>query len=81
MSERVRVVVDREVCFSFGVCVEVLPQVFVHDAEGIPVIQPFDPATVSMDLLREAVDGCPRGALTLVAAHGRSRGSPRPDGG
>jgi ferredoxin len=71
MNDRLRVVVDRELCFSFGVCVDTLPEVFVHDAEGIPVIQPFDPAAVPLDLLREAVDGCPRGALTLVDDEGR----------
>jgi ferredoxin len=73
MNDRVHVVVDRELCFSFGFCVETLPQVFVHDAEGIPVIQPFEPEDVPLDLLREAVDGCPRGALAFVDDEGRVR--------
>jgi ferredoxin len=73
MNERLRVVVDRELCFSFGFCVEALPEVFVHDAEGIPVIQPYEPDSVPLDLLREAVDGCPRGALAFLDEQGRVR--------
>jgi len=66
MTYRVRVIVDRDECFSFGVCVETLPDVFVHDEDGKPVIQPFDSDGVPLDRLIEAVEGCPRGALSLV---------------
>lgn len=71
MSQRLRVIVDRQECFSFGVCVETLPDVFVWDEEDKPVIQPFDADDTPLDLLKEAVDGCPRGALTLVDEQGR----------
>ena len=71
MTGQPRVVVDREECFSFGVCVETLPNVFVHDEEGKPVIQPFDRDEVPLEKLKEAVEGCPRGALTLVDEEGR----------
>lgn len=71
MTGRVRVLVDRHECFSFGVCVETLPTVFVHDNEGKPVIQPVAQEAIPLDLLKEAVEGCPRGALTLVDEEGR----------
>lgn len=71
MTQRLRVLVDRDECFSFGVCVETLPDVFVHDAEGKPVIQPFDLDEVPLEKLLEAVEGCPRGALSLVDEEGR----------
>ena len=72
MSNRWSVVVDREQCFSFGMCIETLPRVFVWDEEDKPVIQPFDPDAISLDELKEAVDGCPRAALTLVDEEGRT---------
>lgn len=71
MNSRPRVLVDRNQCFSFGVCVETLPSVFVWDEEDKPVIQPFDVETIALEKLNEAVNGCPRAALTLVDGDGR----------
>jgi ferredoxin len=70
MTERLRVVVDRDECFSFGVCVATLPRVFAQDEEGKAVVKPFEFDEVDLETLRSAVDGCPRGALTLVDEKG-----------
>ena len=72
MSTRLRVVVDRDECFSFGRCVEALPSVFVWDDEAKPVIQPFDSDVVALDALRETVESCPRMALSLIDDDGRT---------
>ena len=57
-----RVVVDREVCMSAGVCEMEAPEVFELDADGVlQVRQPTDLAAVET-----AVRACPTGALTLV---------------
>jgi ferredoxin len=58
-----RAVVDRDECFGFGNCVATAPAVFQLDAEGTSVAADIeaDPA-----LLDAAVDGCPRGAISLI---------------
>ena len=57
-----RVVVDREVCMSAGVCEMEAPEVFELDADGVlQVHQPSDLAAVET-----AVRACPTGALQLV---------------
>ena len=57
-----RVVVDREVCMSAGVCEMEAPEVFELDDDGVlQVRQPADPADVET-----AVRACPTGALQLV---------------
>ncbi len=57
-----RVVVDREVCMSAGVCEMEAPAVFELDADGVlQVGEPTDLAAVE-----GAVRACPTGALQLV---------------
>ena len=57
-----RVVVDREVCMSAGVCEMEAPEVFELDDDGVlQVRQPTDPAQVET-----AVRACPTGALQLL---------------
>jgi ferredoxin len=48
---------------GFGYCEETLPAVFHVDEEGLSVVTdvPADQA-----LLEDAVDGCPRGAISLM---------------
>jgi ferredoxin len=57
-----RPVVDREECMGFGYCEEALPAVFHVDEEGLAVVSDV-PA--DQTLLEDAVDGCPRGAISL----------------
>ena len=79
-ARRIRAVVDRDECFGFANCVATLPAVFVLDDEGIsrPRDVDADPA-----LLDEAVEGCPRNAISLerrpaadVSPERRSGGAP-----
>ncbi|WP_222194032.1 ferredoxin [Modestobacter italicus] len=57
-----RVVVDREVCMSAGVCELEAPGVFELDADGrLQVGEPTDLAAVET-----AVRACPTGALQLL---------------
>jgi ferredoxin len=61
-SDQPKPVVDRDECMGFGYCEETLPAVFHVDEEGLSVVTdvPADQA-----LLDDAVDGCPRGAISL----------------
>ncbi|WP_174189031.1 ferredoxin [Nocardia barduliensis] len=59
--------VDRERCISAGMCVLTAPEVFDQDTEDGRVV-PLDlaPAPEREVAVREAVQVCPSGALTLV---------------
>jgi len=57
-----RVVVDREVCMSAGVCEMEAPEVFELDVDG--VLQVREVADVSE--VETAVRACPTGALQLL---------------
>jgi len=59
---RLRAVVDREECFGFANCVATLPSVFVLDDEGFSHARDVD---ADPALLEEAVEGCPRNAISL----------------
>jgi ferredoxin len=57
-----RVVVDREVCMSAGVCEMEAPEVFELDADGVLQVREL----VDLDAVETAVRACPTGALQLV---------------
>jgi ferredoxin len=61
-----RVEVDRERCCGAGNCVRTVPQVFDQDdRDGLVVLrQPHPPESVA-DALRQVVDLCPAGAITV----------------
>ena len=61
-------VVDRDECMGFGYCTETLPAVFSLDDEGKSVVAAV---LADREALDEAVDGCPRGAISLREALGR----------
>ncbi len=69
-DENIRAVVDRDECFGFAYCAELLPSVFSIDEEGRSVARDVgaDPGR-----LAEAVENCPRSAIILV-------GQPEPPG-
>jgi ferredoxin len=58
-----RAVVDREDCFGFGFCVGTLPAVFAIDETGHAVALDVD---ADAGRLAQAVDDCPRGAISLI---------------
>jgi ferredoxin len=61
--------IDRLLCVGFGDCIEVAPELFEFDDEGIAAFREPAP-TVDPDRLRVACDICPVDALTLLDADG-----------
>ncbi len=60
-----RVRVDPLVCESNGVCEQIAPEVFRLDEDDeLTIVQPEPPASLH-DAVREAVDRCPKLALTI----------------
>jgi len=70
-----RVRVDRERCFGYGRCVDLVPEVFHLDNDDKSVAD--DTADVSASRLVMAVWACPMQALTLLGDDGEE-GPPDP---
>jgi ferredoxin len=56
--------IDRHLCVGFGDCLEVAPDVFEFDDEGIAVVRE-GAGPVGRELLIAACESCPVDALTL----------------
>ncbi len=73
MSERIieglRIHIDRDLCVSFGDCIEAAPGVFEFDDEDIAVFV-SEPGTISREDLIEACISCPVDALTAFDEKG-----------
>ena len=66
--KRLKVVVDRDLCDTHGVCASRAPEVFeIGNDDSMTVLVEF-PAEGQVDAVNEAVRGCPKGALALVEA-------------
>jgi ferredoxin len=61
-----RIVVDRDLCESNGVCVRAAPDMFVIDDDDKLRLLVERPSPEQLDKARAAVRRCPRQALTLV---------------
>jgi ferredoxin len=61
-----RIVVDRDLCESNGVCVKTAPDMFVIDEDDRMRLLVEHPAAEQIDNARAAVRRCPKRALTLV---------------
>ena len=57
-----RVVVDRELCMSSGVCEMEAPEVFELDDDGVLHVREL----VDLPSVETAVRACPTGALQLI---------------
>lgn len=75
---RLRVRVDRGLCVGFADCVEVAPEAFVLDGEGVAVFGPR-PEDVPRERLIAACEACPVDAITVWDESGREI-VPRPRG-
>ncbi|MEV6427979.1 ferredoxin [Nocardia sp. NPDC051463] len=64
--------VDRERCIGAGMCVLTAPEVFDQDIEDgrVVVLEPT-PASEQEQAVRETVQVCPSGAITLVGQSSR----------
>lgn len=63
-SQPFRVVVDKEKCFSFGFCMDIAPEVFSWDDDGLSVAG--SGSAESRVAAFEAMDACPRAAIAIV---------------
>lgn len=61
--------IDRLLCVGFGDCIEVAPEVFEFDDEGICVFTSDAPA-IEKERLIQSCDICPVDALTVFSADG-----------
>jgi ferredoxin len=61
--------IDRHLCVGFGDCVDLAPDVFALDGEGIAVVR-GEASPVARDYLIAACQSCPVDALVLLDADG-----------
>jgi ferredoxin len=66
-QQEAAVVVDRELCLGAGMCIVYAPKTFAHDAESKAVVS--EPPNDRLSEIRNAVDACPMGALSLLSRH------------
>lgn len=60
-----KVIVDRDLCEANGVCAGFAPEVFHMDEENRMVLQEERPGAELAARVLQAVDRCPRGALSV----------------
>lgn len=59
--------VDRDVCIGSGNCVLTAPDIFDQDDDGVVTLLVTDPDADGDARIRDAVERCPSGALSLTA--------------
>jgi ferredoxin len=64
--EDMRVEVDRSRCFGSGGCIDLLPEVFELNAEGVSVVINIDLNPDLLNVLKEAEADCPSQAISMV---------------
>jgi ferredoxin len=57
------IIVDRELCMGSGMCIVYAPATFAHDDETKAIV--VDSAGDPIEAIRNAVQACPTGAITL----------------
>ena len=58
-----RIRIDRDLCVGFGDCIDVAPEAFVLDGDGLAVF--LHAETVDRERLLRACDECPVDAITV----------------
>ena len=66
---RVRIEVDRQLCYGFGDCVDSLPEVFALDEEDTATV--IDPDAAPLDDILEAAQNCPVDAIIVSGEDGK----------
>lgn len=64
MAQRWNVTIDRGRCIGSGMCIVYAPGTFDQDTTAKAVLR--EPAGDDLEVVRDAVDACPTGALSLV---------------
>ena len=65
---RVRLQVDRELCYGFGDCVDSLPDVFALDDSDTAIV--LDPDAAGIEEIMEAAQNCPVDAIIVTDEDG-----------
>jgi len=68
IRNRVRIEVDRQLCYGFGDCVDSLPEVFALDDEDTATV--IDPDAAPLDDILEAAQNCPVDAIIVTGEDG-----------
>jgi ferredoxin len=63
--------IDRHLCVGFGDCIDVAPDVFELDAEGVAVVKDGAVEHAEHERLLEACRACPVDALTAHDENGK----------
>jgi ferredoxin len=61
-----KIVVDFDVCASNGVCMGIAPELFEVRSDNFLYVLDEHPGEDQRELLTEAVNGCPTGAISIV---------------
>lgn len=61
-----RIIADSDLCIGAGQCVLTAPEIFDQDDDALVVVTDSSPGGSELDLVRQAVDRCPSGAITLA---------------
>ena len=61
-----KIVVDYDECASNAVCMGIAPEVFEVRDDGFLYVLDEHPAEELREKVRQAANGCPTGAITLV---------------
>lgn len=66
LGGRVKVVVDYDECASNAVCMGIAPEVFEVRDDGFLYVLNEHPGEELREVVRQAANGCPTGAITIV---------------
>ena len=58
-------VIDSDLCIGDGVCEDLCPEVFQLGDDGLAHVINEDPGEESYGCVRDAIDACPTGAITV----------------
>ena len=58
-----KVVINRDACIGCGACESINPDVFKLDDEGVSTVICNDFNNIDKDMLMDAVESCPTGAI------------------
>lgn len=61
-----RIIADSTTCVGAGQCVLSAPEIFDQDDDALVVVLDASPNDSELDLVQDAADRCPSGAITLA---------------
>ena len=64
MEENMKAVIDRSGCISCGVCIEICPEIFQFEDDGLAEVQK-QPTRSNIHRAHEAAESCPVQVITV----------------